>query len=363
MDFSPLFQPLLGALWYLIPLFVLAVVIKSPWFKGQVGEAIVNLSAHFLLDRKTYHLIRNVTLPTEDGTTQIDHLIVSPYGVFVVETKNMKGWIFGGAKQRYWTQKIFRHSQKFQNPLHQNYKHLKTVQSRLGLTDDQICSLVVFVGDSTFKTPMPDNVTQGLGFIRFIKSYTSVVLTTVQVQTLVEEIAHGRLKPTWRTHREHVKHVQGIVEQNQGEAGLAADREDYPFGQRRQRRDGWLVKPLFVVGVLAFSVFYWTSTDKPENGEPARSAQIAQAKAREQQLAQERKQEARQEALRIEREAAEQVRLARLEREREQAFERAFVESYVAPEGCDNWRSDRHMVECVNHRMRAKAAWRLLSAQ
>lgn len=57
----------------------------------------------------------------------------------------------------------------------------------------------------------------------------------------------------------------------------------------------------------------------------------------------------------MEREAAERVRLARVERERGQAFEKAFDESYVAPEGCDNWRSDRHMVECVNHRMRARA--------
>lgn len=358
MDFAVILQPLLENLWFLIPLFLLVAVLKSARFKGWVGEAIVNLSAHFLLDRKTYHLIRNVTLPTEDGTTQIDHLIVSPYGVFVVETKNMKGWIFGGERQRYWTQKIYRHSSKFQNPLHQNYKHLKTVQSRLGLAEDQIFSLVVFVGDSTFKTPMPDNVTQGLGFIRFIKSHTSVVLTTVQVQTLVEEIALGRLKPTWRTHREHLKHVQGIVERKQRKAGLAADREDYPFGQRRQRRDGWLVKPLFVVGVLAFAAFYWTSMDKPENGRPSRTIQIAQAKALEQQLALEREQVARQEALRVEREAAERVRLTRLEREREYAFEKAFDESYVAPEGCDNWRSDRHMVECVNYRMRARAGFR-----
>lgn len=348
MDLTVILQPLLEKLWFLIPLFLLVAVLKSARFKGWVGEAIVNLSAHFLLDRKTYHLIRNVTLPSEDGTTQIDHLIVSPYGVFVVETKNMKGWIFGGARQRYWTQKIYRHSSKFQNPLHQNYKHLKTVQSRLGLTDDQLCSLVVFVGDSTFKTPMPDNVTQGLGFIRFIKSHTSVVLTTVQVQTLVEEIALGRLKPTWRTHREHAKHVQGIVERKQGDA-LVAEREDHAYGQGQQRRDGWLVKPLFVMGVLAFAAFYWTSMDKPDNSEPSRSVQIAQAKALEQQLALEREQQARQEALRVKREAAERVRLARLEREREYAFD----ESYVAPEGCDNWRSDRHMVECVNHRMRA----------
>ncbi|MEX0604990.1 MAG: nuclease-related domain-containing protein [Marinobacter sp.] len=124
----------------------------------------MNVSARLFLDRKTYHLIRNITLPTEDGTTQIDHIIVSPFGVFVVETKNMKGWIFGSAHQPQWTQKIFRHSQKFQNPLRQNYKHVKTLQTLLGLTDSQIHSLVVFVGDATFKTEMPTNVTKGGGY-------------------------------------------------------------------------------------------------------------------------------------------------------------------------------------------------------
>lgn len=234
---------------------------------------------------------------------------------------------------------------------------MKTVQSRLGLSDHQVCSLIAFTGSSTFKTPMPDNVTQGLGFLRFIKSHTSVVLTTVQVKTLVEDIARGRLKPTWRTHRDHVKYVQGIVEGKQAGAGLIAERDDYHFAQRRQRSDGWLVKPLFAVGVLAFAAIYWTTMDKPDNAQPSQSVQIAQAKAVEQQLALSREQLARQEALRVEREAAERVRLARLEREREYAFEKAFDESYVAPEGCDNWRSDRHMVECVNHKMRAKSAF------
>ncbi len=53
-------------------------------------------------------LFKNVSLPTEDGTTQIDHVLVSEFGVFVVETKNMKGWIFGGPHQRCLAQEIYR---------------------------------------------------------------------------------------------------------------------------------------------------------------------------------------------------------------------------------------------------------------
>jgi len=133
MDFSPIISQMMSVLWYLIPIAILLAVLKSPWFKGVFGEFIVNTSAKLMLDKNEYHFIKNVTLPIENGTTQIDHIIISVYGVFVVETKNMKGWIFGSPNQPMWTQKIYKHSNKFQNPLHQNYKHVKALEQLLGL--------------------------------------------------------------------------------------------------------------------------------------------------------------------------------------------------------------------------------------
>lgn len=218
MDLIPIFSQI-WELWYLIPIVILAGLIKTPWFKGVVGELIVNLSAKFMLDKNNYHLIKNVTLPTEDGTTQIDHIIVSRYGVFVVETKNMKGWIFGNANQKTWTQKIYKHSSKFQNPLHQNYKHVKTLESLLELNPEQIYSLVVFVGDSTFKTEMPENVTYGFGYVKFIKSKTKPVLSEIEVKNIVSQINDGRLARSFKTNREHVRHVKKIV----------AEKENTPY--------------------------------------------------------------------------------------------------------------------------------------
>lgn len=211
MGFAPIISTALGAMWFLIPLAILAAIIKSPWFKGFIGEAMVNLAAKLSLNKDDYHLIKNVTLPTEDGTTQIDHVIVSRFGLFVVETKNMKGWIFGSANQKSWTQKIFKHTSKFQNPLHQNYKHLHTLKSALELTDDQIHSVIVFVGDSTFKIDMPENVTKGQGYIRYIKSKSDVVISDEQVKLIVSKIESERLTPSFATNREHVKHVKEIV--------------------------------------------------------------------------------------------------------------------------------------------------------
>jgi len=93
----------------------------------------------------------------------------------------------------------------------QNYKHVKTIQSLLGLNDQQVHSVVVFVGESTFKTEMPENVSYGLGYIRFIKSKNKLVLAKSEVDEIVRKIEDGRLTPSFKTDMEHVKHVKHIV--------------------------------------------------------------------------------------------------------------------------------------------------------
>ena len=208
MDFSPIIQQVYGALWYLIPLAILAGILKSPWFKGITGEFLVNTAARLFLAKDEYHLIKDVTLQTDDGSTQIDHIIVSRYGVFVIETKNMKGWIFGSANQKTWTQKIYKHTHKFQNPLHQNYKHVKTLEALLDIPVSAIHSLVVFVGDSTFKTELPDNVVYAGGYIRYIKARHEVILSQADVETVTAEIEQLRLQRGFTTNRKHVNHLR-----------------------------------------------------------------------------------------------------------------------------------------------------------
>lgn len=207
MDYSPIIQQVFK-LWWLIPLFLLIALFKSPWFKGMVGEALVRLVARLRLPAETYRPIHNVTLPTLDGTPQIDHVFVSRFGIFVVETKNMKGWIYGGEHQPQWTQKIFRTSFKFQNPLRQNYKHIKALEAALEVPSEVIRSVIVFAGDSTFKTPMPPNVTHGGGYIGYIRSFREPVLTDAQVERAVALIQSGRLAPSRQTHREHVRQLK-----------------------------------------------------------------------------------------------------------------------------------------------------------
>ncbi len=188
---------------YIIGFALVVGIFKTAWFKGKLGEALVNLAARLRLDRDTYLLLKDTTLPTDDGTTQIDHIIISVYGVFVVETKYFKGWIFGSAKQKTWTQSIYRRKYNFQNPLLQNYKHTQTLTELLQLSSEQVHSVVVFIGDSQFKTQMPANVVYGGAFIDYIKSFKKPVLTPQQVEAIKQSILSKAFKRSVKTNKQH----------------------------------------------------------------------------------------------------------------------------------------------------------------
>ena len=104
---------------------------KSPSAIGARGERRVNKIISKKLNKQDYFLLYDLTLPTVRGTTQVDHIIVSRFGIFVIETKNMSGWIFGTDTQKHWTQVLHNHRVKFQNPLRQNFHHLKVIQELL----------------------------------------------------------------------------------------------------------------------------------------------------------------------------------------------------------------------------------------
>lgn len=195
----------------LIVLAILISLFKTPFVKGLIGELIVNILTRFMLDKNTYKLLKNITLPTADGSTQIDHIIVSKYGIFVVETKNYNGWIYGDEKQKTWTQVIYKKKSKFQNPLHQNYKHIKTLEQLLNIPEENFHSVIVFMGECTFKTPMPKNIVYPLEYINFIKSKTVHILTENEVNNIVSTIEEGRFEKTIKTHITHAQHVKKIV--------------------------------------------------------------------------------------------------------------------------------------------------------
>ena len=208
MDLGQFFVLFISFFWWLVPLVFLSLFMRSLLFKGLVGEWVVKLYAKLFLTSDRYTRFHNITLPTPDGTTQIDHVFVSRFGVFVLETKNMKGWIFGSERQKEWTQKIYKQSFKFQNPLRQNYKHEKALEATLDIPSGSIHSVIVFVGSAIFKTDMPPNVTYHNNFVNYIRSFSSLVFSEIQVKEICERLNASRLKPSFRLHQSHLRNLK-----------------------------------------------------------------------------------------------------------------------------------------------------------
>ena len=182
--------------------------------KGMIGETVASVAHKVLLDSSVYRDLNNVTIPTRDGTTQIDHVIVSRYGIFVIEAKTMKGWIFGNENSAEWTQSFPGGKFKFQNPLRQNYRHTKCLSEFLGIEHAKLHSVVMFWGECTFKTPMPENVLEE-GYTSYIKSKTEVLFSENEVEQIVDAIQLGRLPATWATRSQHVSpHSRGVTQKH-----------------------------------------------------------------------------------------------------------------------------------------------------
>jgi hypothetical protein len=188
-----LFQPML-ANWpgfvCLFGLFIFVKFLASPSFKGWFGEWMVNRGLRGL-DRTHYHHFHDLYLPhpSASGTTQIDHVVVSPFGIFVIETKNYRGWIFGSEKQREWTQQIHRIKTRFQNPLHQNKLHVRALMQFLELPEDRFLPVVFFIGNTELKTAMPHNVINR-GLISWIKRHRGIRLDAPSTTKAVARFDH-----------------------------------------------------------------------------------------------------------------------------------------------------------------------------
>ena len=122
----------------------------------NAGERLV--SSGLRQRYRDWILIDDIMLPSGPGTTQIDHVLVSPSAVFIIETKDMNAWVFGAPGDKQWTLAYKNEdeveSRKFRiyNPLRQNQGHARVIDGLRVVESRRIRPVVVFVGDAELKT-------------------------------------------------------------------------------------------------------------------------------------------------------------------------------------------------------------------
>ena len=125
---------------------------QTAFNKGNYGEFLI----YFSLEKMegNHKLLTNLYVPKEDGsTTEIDLLLIYESGIFVFESKNYSGWIYGNEKYQKWTQ-IFPNKKKYQffNPIWQNNGHISALKNVMKLENDALFkSYIIFSERFTLK--------------------------------------------------------------------------------------------------------------------------------------------------------------------------------------------------------------------
>jgi hypothetical protein len=183
--------------WWLLAIAIIFLIIReylrSPKFKGKFGEQATNLGLKLKLAPNIYKIVKDITINDSKGSTQIDLVVLSKYGIFVIEVKNFNGWIFGNERDKYWTQVLYSKKNKFYNPLRQNYRHIKALAELLKVDENAIHSIVFFIGDVEFKTPMPSNVIRS-GLSDYIKKFRKIYFSQEEVEKMAKLLKGFSLK-------------------------------------------------------------------------------------------------------------------------------------------------------------------------
>lgn len=200
---------------------------NSPKQKGKRGEAYIHNVLMQLSDE--YTIIDDVILPTEYGTTQIDHVVVSKYGIIAIETKNYRGEIYGDDNRKEWTQIIITNvnyrrkwwntytyvtKNHFYNPVKQSIGHAMQIKNMMtNYPQVPITHVVVFAGSAVLKGVNSKHaVIYGYELLDFINQRRTVYMNDDDVSEVLQLFQRRNIR-TLVENRTHVKNLKQVAKQ------------------------------------------------------------------------------------------------------------------------------------------------------
>ena len=174
--------------------------------KGLAGEMVASLYLD-KLDKSEYFTINDITLKVNGKTAQIDHIVVSCYGIFVIETKNWKGSIYGSR----WGKEIYQFlggvKYTHQNPIRQNIGHIKRLEEVLSEYPNlKYISIVAFGGYT--KRRIKDDISIKISeIVDTIESYKEGVISEEDRERVYTKLKSLKVEGEGYE-KEHVENVK-----------------------------------------------------------------------------------------------------------------------------------------------------------
>src|SRR5690606_23836881 len=208
----------------------------KPKVKGIIGENQISGVLRKL--GKDYVVIHNVKLNIKDSISQIDHIVVSDYGIFVIETKNYKGWILGYENSQNWTQVIYKYKNKFYNPVLQNRGHIYALKYLLKeYRNLEFISIVVFTDKATLKTNTATEVIYLSKLLKTIYKYDEINISEHNKQQIASKICSNNLNVKAKGKNRNIENsvpkincpqCEGVLVERYGKYGSFYGCSNYP---------------------------------------------------------------------------------------------------------------------------------------
>jgi len=197
----------------IVILVILLLFANSPIGKGKIGEFVVSRQIGKDIPG-VKRKVNNILFAGDKRSAQIDHVVVNEKGIFVIETKNYGGRIYGSETDSSWTQVLAygRKKYKFYNPLKQNYTHVAKLHDKLGAEYQSIpiYSIVVFIGRADIThLRLTKSVVTTPGKLRksINKIGSNALLNQNQIETVTEKLYSIKNSKDINM-REHIKSIK-----------------------------------------------------------------------------------------------------------------------------------------------------------
>ena len=181
----------------------------SAEWRGELGERNVRRILSYL-PGEDYIVLNDVLLPAGASTNQLDHIVVSVYGIFVIETKNYSGKLYGGKSSDKWTQYLGGQQYELYNPILQNRGHVHAVSTFLRIDSRYLIPLVVFTGSAEIKAPLGNCAVYSESLYQRILQYRTPLLSHDQMYSYARRLDKA-MEENSSTKRMHINNVRESI--------------------------------------------------------------------------------------------------------------------------------------------------------
>lgn len=195
--------------------------------RGEKGEELVSTSLSKI--KEYVRIINNATyiFGKNDMSHQIDHILIHPYGIFVLETKNYYGEISYNDKTDTWSKDVRGKIERIANPLKQNKSHVLVVSHLLKKKYDVVGAVIFVKNNAPYVGD--ENLINFKDLHLFIESYPyKRILSKKEIDDIYEILMNNQAEVSHNEHVEYIGYLKQVNKESLKEKEYAIERKLCP---------------------------------------------------------------------------------------------------------------------------------------